>query len=86
MILYADLKKGREYFKYVEKGLTIREQTHGLSFDPETLHSINAYKEVILVAPNVDKVLEDVNVTFDALEGNRNVSEETLEKSFDFFT
>jgi hypothetical protein len=81
------LKKGREYFDYVKKGLDIEKKSSGLSFDPETLHSINAYKEVILVSEDVDEILEDMENTFAALEGNNSkVNDEILEKSFDFFT
>jgi hypothetical protein len=37
------LKKGREYFAFVRNGHDIKQKTHGLSFDLETLHYINAY-------------------------------------------
>jgi hypothetical protein len=84
------LKKGRDYFEDVRKGLDIENKSHGLSFDPETLHSINAYKEVFLVAKNemdVNKVLEDVDETFNVLEGKKTeVDDEILKEFFDFFT
>jgi hypothetical protein len=80
------LKKGREYFSFVKKGQDIKRKTRGLSFDPETLHFINAYDEVHLVDQNVKKVLTEVEETFKALEGKKEVSPETVVNSFDFFT
>ena len=80
------LNKGREYFSFVKNGHDIRKKTHGLSFDPETLHSINAYDEVRLVDENVEKVLSEVEQTFEALEGKKEANPETIVSSFDFFT
>jgi hypothetical protein len=80
------LKKGREYFSYVENGQKIKQKTQGLSFDPETLHYINAYDEVHLVDQDVEKVLTEVEETFEALEGKKEANTETIVRSFGFFT
>lgn len=80
------LKKGREYFTFVKKGQDIERKTHGLSFDPETLHYINAYDEVHLVDQDVEKVLSEVEETFEALEGKKEANPKIILDSFDFFT
>lgn len=81
------IQKGREYFKHVKTGLEFQKnKLPGFSFDPETLHSINALYEVFLVSQNIDEVLDNVEKTFETIEGKASVEDEIIEKTFDFFT
>ncbi len=81
------IEKGREHFKFVKEGLKFeRNELSGFSFDPETLHSVNALEEVYLVSQDIDKVLNNIEIVFSTLEGKDKADDEIIEEVFSFFT
>ncbi len=86
------VEMGKEYFNLVKEGLTYtREwQTRGLSFDPNTLNSLNALKQVFLVAntdTEVDSWLNKIEKIFDVLEGTQeqDIQDVDFKRAFTFF-
>ncbi len=88
------VEMGREYFDLVQKGLTytreLKGQTRGLSFDPDTLHSLNALNEVFLVVDNdkeVDNWINKIETIFNVLDGTQeeDFKDDDFKGAFTFF-
>ncbi len=83
---------GRKYFNLVKEGLSYTRdwEARGLSFDPDTLNSLNALNEVFLVATDdkeVDNWINKIEKIFNALEGTneQDIQDNDFKIAFTFF-
>jgi hypothetical protein len=84
------IEKGRLYLNDVRKGLVIKSEfkTRPFSFDPETIHSLNALQEVFIVAKNEDRIIElldTVNETLEAINLKYGIDHEKVKTTVGFF-
>nr|BDD48281.1 hypothetical protein 2 [bacterium] len=83
------VEKGREYLNDVRKGLIIRGEfkTRPFSFEPETVHSLNALEEVFIIAQDEKKIhtlLDTVDETLSSIIDKSKIDEEKVINAITF--
>jgi len=89
----AQIERGKKYFKLVEEGLNYTKnwQTIGLSFDPETIKSLNALEEIFFVTKEkkskpIKTLLKEIKNVLDTLESPNEINTSEIREVSNFFS